>query len=185
MPKPLPRRLIVECDSREKLPLLFPLHLRLPADPSGKTFKSVPIQAVRTKLDSGDYRLKNYPKVCVIERKKGQSELIQNLLTKDYHRAHASLERLAKSCSHPTLLIESSPNVLLKPAPVYPSTSKYKKSVDPSYMLHRLSSVLGELGIGLLMAGDPRSSSQRRNLARFALHYMVGLAFPKILGIST
>ncbi len=73
----IPTLVTVQIDTREKYPLLFPDIVKI-ANPE-RSYLMLPIQVVtqHIKLDSGDYRLKEYPTDCIIERKASQLEIFK------------------------------------------------------------------------------------------------------------
>ena len=181
MPRSLPRQLTVEVDTREKIPLVFPQYISVPPTAScvGQP-KKIRILTKKVKLDAGDYRLKECPEICGIERKSGQSELLSNLTTKDYSRFYKALQRFSLGYLFPIMLVEATPSILMAdPLP----TGGVRKT-DPSFMVHRLSLLVSLLHIHLIVGGHSRSVAQRRNVGRFMLHLMVGLSIPTILGIK-
>lgn len=184
MPRTLPRQLIVEVDTREKRPIPFPSTLKLPRDLTGKKTHRIKIITKTIKLPFGDYRLKDYPTQCVIERKAGQSELLTNLRTRDYRRFLKALVRLSISCEHPTLLIESSPHLLATdPYDSYlPQGGLYK--LDQEAMIQQLARLISDFYIHLILIGEAETLMQRENLGLFCLNMMVGYALRDILGIS-
>ena len=184
MPRSLPRKLTLEIDNREKKPLIFPKNIFVPATPGGRKRRPIEISPISIRLPTGDYRLKDYPDLCIIERKAGQDELITNLTTKDYKRFYNMLKRLSKEAQYPVLLVEATPNMLAATPKNYNNPLRGVCELDSSFMLHKLALLLSEFRVSLMLAGQSRSIAQRRNLGKFVAHLLVGTAFPSLLGIS-
>lgn len=107
---PIPKTITVIIDSREQIPLLFPENILYYPDRSPDS-RQIRIKTKVSKVDAGDYCLQPWYKVldkhpCLIERKGANTELHQNLLTKDYKRFTAALDRLVSYCRHPYLLLD-------------------------------------------------------------------------------
>lgn len=109
----LPQDLLILVDSREKKPLLFPSHISCahPTDPDQTVVYR--LHTTTKELKAGDYGLAGYEGACLIERKGGAREVIQNCTTSDLPRWTASLDKLVAACSLPVLLLEGSPSDLL------------------------------------------------------------------------
>lgn len=108
-------RVTVEVDDRERKPLTFPTHLRVRT--GGKGIATYEIVVRDAHLSAGDYRLAEYPRAGLCERKGGLQELAQNLYSADrvrFNRAHA---RLHSAASYPFWLVECSSADLLRPPP--------------------------------------------------------------------
>lgn len=162
----LPDRLIVEVDTREKYPVLFPATIKI----SNKftQYKNIvyPIDVVHTRLFYGDYRLAEYPTYCVIERKASRQELVKNLFDPaDSLRCTRAFTRLADNCSNPYILIETSLSEFF--------TDKNNDGIDSDSLLHRLYLQAAYHNLGILWA--PRASN-RRQLGGNLLHLMVAHA---------
>jgi hypothetical protein len=111
----LPRDLLIQIDSREQHPLLFPDTVLRYTSPKSRTLHRIKTETVT--LKEGDYRLASHPTAGVCERKAGLSELTQNTLSGDRPRFTRAINRLLGCCSHPFLLIECAPVDLLKKPP--------------------------------------------------------------------
>jgi len=99
------RKVMIEVDSREKEPVLFPNHIVWAERPFKRTI--IEIDAIRKQLPIGDYRLARYPRCGVVERKRDLTELAQNLLASDRRRFRDAWARFITGCEYPILLIES------------------------------------------------------------------------------
>lgn len=161
----IPSALTVQIDTREKYPLLFPSNIYVEDPSKANVPVLVSIATEHLALKTGDYRLKEYPDSCVVERKASQQELIKNLFnTKDFARQSASFARLASCCTHPILLLETTPLEL--------ASSKYID--NPDRLLNRITRVSNYYGFQLFFAGRSSSATGRRALGSFLLHTMVG-----------
>lgn len=162
--------LIVECDSREKLPIPFPATIRL----GGVV---VPVQEIITKLPYGDYRLSCNPTGCVIERKASQSELLKNLFDPaDTGRAMKAFAALAKNARYPVLFLE-----------MYLGEPLNRYGLDPAFdvddLLSRFYTVVARYGFQLMWAGR---NTDRRVIGRHLLHLMAQYALAdKALQLQT
>ena len=161
----IPNSLIVQVDTREKYPIPFPAHMEIRNYTSLTRPTRIAVQVEKKSLSVGDYRLKNFPNCCVIERKASILELQKNLFnSKDMKRQAKSFGKLSK-IKHPYLLIEITPLQFLTP---------HKELVpNPESLLHRLSIVAADYGLNILWCGS-HSLSSRRALGRVLLHLMVG-----------
>jgi hypothetical protein len=100
------RKIVVEVDSREKNPILFPEQVIWSARPHHREILQV--ETIRRELPLGDYRLANHPRCCVIERKASLDEICTNLLSKDRHRFNNAWARFITGCGYPVLAIDGS-----------------------------------------------------------------------------
>jgi hypothetical protein len=96
----LPRDLLIQIDSREQHPLLFPDTVLRYTSPKSRTLHRIKTETVT--LKEGDYRLASHPTAGVCERKAGLSELTQNTLSGDRPRFTRAINRLLGCCSHPS-----------------------------------------------------------------------------------
>lgn len=98
---------VIQIDSREQEPLLFPKSIVwTPA--RGKPIL-IRVSTERVSLPFGDYRLKRKPRCGVVERKFSLSELGQNLLSKgDMVRFSNAWARFVTGCDYPILLLDGS-----------------------------------------------------------------------------
>ena len=103
MLRPLPRKLVVLQDSREKIPLLFPKVLRVYRNGGAL----IPVEVRVEALDIGDYTLETLKGVFSLDTKRSTNELTQNLFTKDRRRASLALDKLC-SVKYPYLLLDFS-----------------------------------------------------------------------------
>ena len=134
-------------DTREKKPLLFgaqpggdPRYLPMLRDVDGST-TTIRLHVVRSKLDTGDYALRGYERLCLIERKGSIREVAQNCLTGDRLRVGRAFGRLRSECRMPVLLLEGTMSSLLK--------CRYTKK--PYAALDALLRLIAEYDLRLLM----------------------------------
>ena len=172
----IPAKITIQIDSREQFPLLFPDIIKI-ADPE-LTYKMIPItvKTERTKLDCGDYRLKEYPTECIVERKASQLEIWKNLNdSHDRIRQAKAFRRLVASCEHPVLLVEASPQELF-------SADPYIK--NPELVAHRLSLAIAKYGFHVIfLPWKSRCASTRRKAGHLLLHLMVGYVLQKTFSV--
>lgn len=165
----LPAEVTVQIDSREQYPLLFPEMVKI-AHPE-RSYLMLPIQVLtqKTKLDCGDYMLKEYPKDCIIERKASQLEIFKNLEDHlDRIRQAKAFRRLSGACKHPTLMIEASAAELLSVSP---------RIKNPEVVAHRLSLAIARYNFNVIFAPwKSRSSAVRRKVGTLLVHLMLGYA---------
>jgi hypothetical protein len=158
-----PRSVTVEIDTREKRPLLFPETVTVWW--TGKP-TLITVATARVKLDAGDYRLREWPNACVIERKGSIEELSRNLLDpKDSPRQGRSFGRLAASSRFPYLLIHAAPSSLMLSTTGCP---------HPELLVQRLTECLGRFGLNLLVIGQTSTSAALRVTGTMMLHLMLG-----------
>lgn len=150
----IPRSLTVLVDSREKYPLLFPAHIDWYPSRGGKPKKIVVCTDKRV-LEAGDYALEEYAYGCIIERKGSLRELHQNLLTDDYKRFKAAIERLAEACRYPYLLLDMTPADLHRPT---------EHVESPAEVVDALMEFVHRYGLRLWFAGSCKQYQARRIL---------------------
>lgn len=161
----------VEIDHREKTPLLFPQHIVWCPEPFVRTV--VKIETKTVELDAADYRLKNWPTACGIERKAGLDELRNNLLTDDRVRFHNAWARFISTYQFPVLLIEDSPSRNWEPRcfkTPSPGTKK-TQSEDVYSALWRL--LFGTPGLHVVWSGHTSSVASRRRLGAQMVRMML------------
>jgi len=159
--------LTVQVDDREKKPFLFPATLRVW---TGKSSRLVRVTVEKVRFDVGDYRLKEAPGLCVIERKGTAEELYRNLMDpKDSPRQARAFSRLARGSRFPYLLVETAASALL---------SMTDRTPEPERFLQRLSSATSRFGLHLILLPQTRTSASLRVAGTFALHLMVGHMAP-------
>ena len=172
----IPAEITIQEDTREQFPLLFPAIIQI-GHPE-LTYKMIPIavKTERTKLDCGDYRLKEYPTECIVERKASQLEIWKNLNeSHDRIRQAKAFRRLVASCEHPILLVEASPQELL---------GKNPRIKNPELVAHRLSLAIAKYGFHVIfLPWKSRCATTRRKAGTLLLHLMVGYVLHKTFDV--
>lgn len=163
----IPNKVTVQIDTREKIPLLFPDTIMV-GHPE-LTYRELPVAVLveKKKLDFGDYRLKEYPDQCVVERKASQLELFKNLNdSRDRIRQAKSFRKLTAGCKYPYLLVECTPARLL---------AKNLLIKQRELVVHRLSLVIAKYRLhALFIPWQSRCPDARRTLGTFLVHLMLG-----------
>lgn len=173
----IPAVITVQIDSREKYPIPFPANIRI-EDPAyyPPRKKIIKVRTETTKLDAGDYRLKEFPDCCVIERKGSQLEIFKNLFNPyDQIRMAKALRRLS-SVEYPYLLIEVSPAAMMR-APLAPPR------FNPEVLVCRLSTIIAKYGLRTLWVSKSSSSTSRRALGITLTHLMLAHALGEALDV--
>lgn len=172
----IPAEVTIQVDTREQYPLLFPAILQI-GHPE-VTHKMLPIAVTveHVKLDCGDYRLKEYPNDCIVERKASQLELFKNLNeSHDRIRQAKAFRKLAASCRHPLILVEASPQELLGNDP---------RIKNPEIVAHRLSLVIAKYGVHVIfLPWKSRCANTRRKVGHVLLHIMMGYALQETFDV--
>lgn len=156
------KTLVVQVDSREKRPLLFPTTLKTW---NRNKEELVRVQTERVKLDAGDYRLRGHEDRAVIERKGSVRELAQNLLTADQKRQGRAFRKLAEACEFPYLFLHTTATSLL-------AANEFNK--DPERLVQKLAWVLGKFGFQFVLVPLTSSTASRRLVGSVALNLLVG-----------
>lgn len=186
MPKPrktdvhwrykIPVEVTIQVDTREQYPLLFPAIIQI-GHPE-LTHKMIPIAVTveRIKLDCGDYRLKEYPTDCIVERKASQLEIFKNLNESlDRTRQAKAFRKLVASCQHPVLLVEASPQELLGNDP---------RIKNPEIVAHRLSLAIAKYGFHVIfLPWKSRCATTRRKAGHLLLHLMMGYVLQRTFDV--
>ena len=163
----IPNLVTVEIDTREQYPILFPelIHIAHPEMVRGSLLVAVKTES--KKLEFGDYRLKEYPKSAVIERKASQLELFKNTCDpKDMVRQAKSFRKLSTGCKYPYLLIEASPGELF---------AKGTRVKQPDVIASRLAIAIAKYRLQLLfIPWRSRSADVRRKMGSLMIHTMLG-----------
>lgn len=163
----IPNVITIQIDTREQIPILFPAMVQI-GHPE-LTFKNIPIavKVERTKLDFGDYRIKEYPTICVVERKASQLEIYKNMNDSlDRIRQAKSFRKLASGCKYPYLLVEASAAELLATNP---------RVKQPELICHRLALAIAKYKFQLMfIPWKARSPVVRRKVGTLMIHLMLG-----------
>jgi len=168
----IPNVITIQVDTREQIPLLFPAMIQI-GDPE-LTYNMLPIavKEERIVLPFGDYRLKEYPDLCIIERKASQLEIFKNMTeSHDRIRQAKAFRKLSTGCKYPYILVEASPAELLSHNP---------KVKQPELVTHRLALAIAKYGLqALFIPWKSRSSDVRRKVGTLMLHIMLACALRK------
>ena len=172
----IPAEITIQEDTREQFPLLFPEIIQI-GHPE-LTYKKIPIAVKheRIKLDCGDYRLKEYPRDCIVERKASQLEIWKNLNeSHDRIRQAKAFRKLVASCEHPVLLVEASPQELFRDDP---------HIKNPELVAHRLSLAIAKYGFHVIfLPWKSRCAATRRKAGHLILHLMMGYVLQKTFDV--
>lgn len=165
----IPTEVTVQIDTREQVPMLFPSIVKI-GHPE-LTYKDIPIEVKteRVALDFGDYRLKEYPDLCVVERKATALEIYKNLNDSfDRIRQAKSFRKLMAGCKYPYLLVEASPAELLSDDP---------HIKEPELLVHRLALAIAKYNFrALFIPWKSRDPNTRRKVGTLLVHLMLGCA---------
>lgn len=174
----IPATITICMDTREQIPMIFPdvIHISHPEI----THLSIPvgINKERIKLDFGDYVLKEYPDLCVIERKASALEIYKNLNeSHDRIRQAKAFRKLMCGCKYPYLMVEASPAELLSDDP---------RIKQPELVCHRLALAVAKYGLHLWMIPwKSKNSDARRKVGTLMLHLMLGYALKETFDVPT
>ena len=157
----VPNKVTVEVDSREHYPLLFPANIRYFYE-DGRA-KLIKIVTVRKQLKIGDYRMKEFPEGCLVERKGAARELGTNLFSRDKRRCISAIRRLAGACRRPVLLCDFSMSDLYRD----------DKGLLAGMVVSGLTRLVAEYRLTLLMLGRCKRSTARTNLGATVVHLML------------
>lgn len=164
----VPLHVTVQVDTREKYPVLFPDSIRIPHPEREYRTLLIKVITEKRKLDIGDYRLKEYPNCCVVERKASQLELFKNVMNCRDSVRQAKAFRKLSTVQHPVILIEASPSSLMQ---------KSKRIPDPELLISKLTMVLSKYGFQTLwIPWKSRIPEARRKLGTFLAHLMLNYA---------
>lgn len=159
----IPSEVTVLIDSRERRPLLFPSWITFHGD---RTLDAHQIQ-VKTEvvtMPAGDYALKGYEDVCLIETKRSLRELHNNVCTNEWPRVGKALKRLSEACDYPYIVWEITPSQLFW---------KSKHVPDPELVLDRWHQVIVHFNLRLMLAGIGSNPGPRRKLGEQLVRLMI------------
>jgi hypothetical protein len=165
----IPNVVTVQIDTREQVPLLFPSTIQVGHPELFYRALPIAVETEKIKLDFGDYRLKEYPELAVVERKASQMEIWKNMNdSRDRIRQAESFRKLKSGCRHPYLMMEASAGELFKIG---------GKIKNPELVVHRLSLALAKYGLHLLfIPWRSRNADTRRKIGTLLIHLMLGCA---------
>lgn len=161
-----PNKLTVNIDTRENFPVLFPEYLEWYPSRRSTSPVHIPVDRRKVRLLVGDYRLAEFPKCCIIERKASASELTKNLLSTDHGRFSAAFQRLVDGCRYPYLLIDDNISRITLPS----------EHAHPAAALDALFRLCATSGVRLLWVGNARTRKARRLLGATLLRLMLAHA---------
>jgi hypothetical protein len=141
----------------------------------------LPVETEKLRLDAGDYRLKEYPECCVVERKASPLELTKNLFDRADQVRQAEAFRRLSLVEFPYLLIEARVSSLLQ-STAPPSLTGLPAAADGELLLHRLFLAAAKYNLRLLW-WTASSAQGRYHLGLALLHLMLGHAFRRLLDV--
>ncbi len=159
----IPNKITVQIDSRERLPLLFPKWITIYPDRSGEEVH-VEVGTEMTVLSAGDYTIKGYYKVCIVETKRSLRELYNNVCTDDWTREARALRRLSDACDYPLLVWEMTPSELFRASSHVP---------DPHLVFDRWMQAVVRFNLRLMITGVGRGPGPRRILGEQLVRLML------------
>jgi hypothetical protein len=172
----IPAKITIQVDTREQYPLLFPAIMQIGHPELTHKMIPVAVETEKIKLHCGDYRLKEYPTECIVERKASQLEIFKNLNESlDRIRQAKAFRRLVASCEHPVLLVEASPQELLGNDP---------HIKNPEIVAHRLGLAIAKYGFHVIfLPWKSRCANTRRKAGHLLLHLMMGYVLQKTFDV--
>jgi ERCC4-type nuclease len=170
----IPTKVTTQIDTRENYPLVFPSMIKYPHPELQRGFVPIQVATEHTKLDVGDYRLKEYPNCGVVERKASQLELFKNLMEHHDSIRQAKAFRKLAAVEYPILLVEASPGELLQTRAAKP------RIINPELVCGKLGHACAKYGFHLvMMPWKSRGVATRRKFGTFVLHLMLAFALNK------
>jgi len=162
----VPSKITILSDTREKYPLLFPVHIRI----SGSTgaVKVVRVEVEQSVMPIGDYAIKGKEHLCTVERKGSARELAGNFLSMDRRRALNAFKRLKAHCEHPFVLLDISASDIMEDVSGFCG-----EGVVASVLLLELR----QLGIPFFGFGPCKGNGIRRHLGAFVAHLLVEYSY--------
>ena len=172
----IPTTITVQIDSREKNPVPFPAAIKIVNPEKRGERMLVKVQTEKLPLPCGDYRLKEYPDCCVVERKGGQRELFKNMFNPlDSVRQAKSFRKLA-ACEYPYVVVELQPEEIMRKSQHVPDTEA---------LVHRMTMAFVKYGFHVLwIPWRKRKSSGRYDLGMLLTHLMLGCALKKTFDVG-
>lgn len=162
------RTVTVIVDAAEKRPLLFPETIVI-TDMGGRP-EVLKILTETKALETGDYVLKGFENVAIVERKGSIDEVASNMLSKDRLRELRKWDRLATQCKMPAILLEGTPSVLLRPTPLLK-----RREWEPGAAVHALQreAMARNITVGVMPTA---SLAGRRFAGEWVVHTLVAAA---------
>jgi len=172
----VPKEITMQIDSREKYPLLFPSIITVPTPEDCYKRRIIPVNVETLALPTGDYRLKGFEDICIVERKASVAELQKNLYNPTDQIRQAKAFRRLSAVEHPYLLIELSPRIIMK--------FKHPKfKINPEDMLHRLTIIAAKYKLKFLWMPKSPSPEARRITGLFLTHIMLSHVLERLYRI--
>ena len=175
MKRKLPKALVVFVDSREKYPIVFPKVIKWWGHGTHGGPLLCPVKVVKCRLPAGDYVLRYNSRACIVERKASLDELVKNLFTDDWPRMNRALQKLAKACRFPVLLVEAGLGDLLRYK--FNSFEQAAQRPCPEAVQDKLMRVCTYYGIELWLIGGGRRVQTRTALGSLVLRLMLARAY--------
>ena len=150
------------------MPLPFPAHIKVHLRRSKKP-TLIKVETVVDTMPAGDYTLRGFDSVILVETKRSALELHDNLLTADFRRASRALERLS-SAKYRFLVCEFGQADLCGP--------------EMDGIPDALAWAVARFGLALWFAGPRSGADARRRTAELILRQMVAcveLEYPNFL----
>ena len=165
--KEYPEAIVVQVDTREQYPIVFPANVRIPHPSQVHKSCLVKVHTEKKKLEAGDYCLAGFDSLCIIERKASALELYKNLFhVKDKARQGRALTKLVAGTEFPYLMIEASPKELLD--------CKLPNDTDPELLIGKIAGMVARYGLRLLWLPRRNTLSGRRSMGLVLTHIMLG-----------
>lgn len=165
----LPRTITVLIDSRERVPLLFPLNLEYHSGPRSRR-RIIEVKTKVCTMLEGDYAIAGLERHCLIERKGSLRELHQNLMTRDRGRFLKAVQRMVDATRVPYLLLDMSPADMFR-------ASKHVE--NPYRVFDCLTQVVAQYGLRMWYAGNCKHHMARRNLGSQVLRVILAHAYSR------
>lgn len=183
---PIPNRITVLIDSREKVPFLFPRTLGWRKDRTGTTHEII-VDTRVVPLMCGDYCLE-FPtgvirdRECSIERKYSARELYNNLFTKDWSRASHSFEKLHKI--RPEGPPRGARYLIIEASLTDMATYERRHDLPSGILMDRVVQVAELYGLHLWVAPGYKTAERRIMLGEALLRIMLGHVFHQCLNLD-
>ena len=116
-------------------------------------------------METGDYALKGFEHVCLIERKGSVREINGNLRGRDRARFDRAITRLAESCLYPYVLLEFRPQDFARPIP---------EAAKPMIAFDEMVRCMHRHRLPIIFMGGCKHHSARRTLGEECIRIMLG-----------
>jgi ERCC4-type nuclease len=129
-------------------------------------------EVIYQKLDQGDYAIQGMEDICVIERKAGGDELLNNFFA-GKERIIAEMVRL-EPCRCPAIVIEQTLEEIINPESYYINRRKKNrksKYMPPAVVLDNLTDIMITYGVHVIFGGqDAQKIAKRIMMRAWTLH---------------